>query len=119
MNDPEALEETPRFQIVTLTREQDRGAFDCGVPAMNEFLQRYALQNEENHLSRTQVCLIEGTGQIAGFYTTGWSTVQFTEIPQRGMPKRYPFQVGLIAQLAVDRRFQGRGLGGVLLLDAL
>lgn len=35
------------------------------------------------------------------------------------MPKRYPFQVGLIAQLAVDRRFQGRGLGGVLLLDAL
>jgi hypothetical protein len=34
---------------------------------------------------------------IAGFYTTGWATVTFSEIPERGLPKKYPFHVGLLA----------------------
>jgi GNAT superfamily N-acetyltransferase len=107
------------FRIVPLSRDLDRAAFDCGVPHMNEYLQRYALQNEENHLTRTRVALAPDSGQVAGFYTTGWATVTFQEIPERGLPKKYPFHVGLLVQLAVDVRSQGRGLGSLLLLDVL
>lgn len=107
------------FQIVALSSDLNRVTFDCGVPAMNEYLVKYARQNEENHLTRTRVALDTATSRIAGYYTTGFATVTFEQIPERGLPKRYPFTVGLLAQLAVDRTFQGQHLGRRMLFDAL
>lgn len=107
------------IRIMTLSPDFDRTRFDCGVPSLNEYLAKYARQNEENHLTRTRIALDPAVGCIAGYYTTGFATVTFEEIPERGLPKKYPFTVGLLAQLAVDKDFQGQGLGRLLLFDAL
>jgi GNAT superfamily N-acetyltransferase len=61
-------------------------------------------------------------GQIAGFYTLAATSVALEalspEIAKR-LP-RYPVvPAALLGRLAVDRSFQGRGLGSVLLADAL
>lgn len=106
-------------RIVTLSANFDRTTFDCGVPVMNEYLAKYASQNEEHHLTRTRVAMDPATERIIGYYTTGFAQVSFEEIPVRGLPKKYPFTVGLLAQLAVDKALQGQGLGKLLLFDAL
>ncbi len=106
-------------RIVPLSPDFDRTTFDCGIPAMNAYLARYASQNEDNHLARTRIAIERQTQRIAGYYTTSFAQVQFDEIPVRGLPKKYPFTVGLLAQLAIDRDFQSHGLGKLLLMDAL
>ena len=93
------------IRFAALTPDLDRTAFDCGIPVMNDYLMKYARQNEENHLARTRVAL-DAADRIAGYYTTGFATITFEQIPERGLPKKYPFTVGLLAQLAVDRAFQ-------------
>jgi ribosomal protein S18 acetylase RimI-like enzyme len=57
---------------------------------------------------------------IAGFYATCASSVSFAAFPasEKRLP-RYPIPVMRIAQLAVDRRFQGMRLGEELLIEAL
>ena len=40
-----------------LRREHDRGGFDCGTPALNEYLQRYARQSHECGGAKTFVAV--------------------------------------------------------------
>lgn len=110
---------TQDVHIIPLSPDVDRAAFDCGIPTMNDYLLRYAGQNEENHLARTRIALDRTTGRIVGYYTTSFAQVSFEHIPARGLPKRYPFTVGLLAQIAIDQRYQGQGWGKLLLFEAL
>jgi ribosomal protein S18 acetylase RimI-like enzyme len=94
-------------------------AFDCGVEALNRFLQKHALQTQRGEGARTYVSLCEGL--IAGYYTLAYGSVEPEAAPPRvtkGLA-RHPIPVMLLARLAVDRRFQGRNLGRELLRDAL
>jgi hypothetical protein len=38
---------------VLLTKDHDRNLFDCGVPALNDYLKKYALQNQKKYAART------------------------------------------------------------------
>ncbi len=58
---------------------------------------------------------------ILGFYSLSASSIHFQELPhglQKRIP-RYPVPVALIGRLAVDKKYQKRGLGKDLLIDAL
>jgi GNAT superfamily N-acetyltransferase len=104
---------------VLLTKDHDRNSFDCGVPALNDYLKKYALQNQKKHAARTYVA-IRGN-QIVGYYSLAYGSVSLEEAPQSvksGLP-RHPIPVILLARLAVDSTEQGRGLGAALLKDAL
>lgn len=73
-------------------------------------------------LAAVHVMVEQDTKTVVGFYTLSNYTVVATELPARvgkGMPSSILLPAHLIGQLAVDRRFQGRGLGEVLLFDAL
>jgi predicted N-acetyltransferase YhbS len=104
---------------VPLTGAHDRAAFDCGVAALNEYLKRYALQNQRKNAARTYVAT---RGQhIVGYYTLAYGSVTHEEAPpsvKAGLGK-YPIPVILLARLAVDLGEKGRGLGAGLLKDAL
>ena len=92
--------------------------FSCGEPELDRFLQESALNRQKAMLSRTYVVPL--ASRIAGYYTLAHVQLTSNEMPSnlaRGMPSSIP--AILMARLAVDRDFQGRGLGESLVADAL
>lgn len=93
--------------------------FDSGQPALNQFLQRFALTNQKANSAQTYVSCQEGA--VVGFYSLAVGSVE----PENAAPRvlkgmaRHPVPVMILARLAVDLKHQGVGLGRALLRDAL
>lgn len=101
-----------------LAREHDRNSFDCGVQPLNDFLKKFAWQNQRKSSSRTYVAT--RGNRIVGYYTLSFGGVSHEESPEivsAGLGK-YQIPVVLLARLAVDISEKGQGLGKGLLLDA-
>ena len=104
---------------VLLTRSHDRSAFDCGIPALNEYMKQYALQNQKKHAARTYVAT--RGDRVVGYYSLAYGSVALEEASpsaKAGLAK-HPIPVILLARLAVDLSERGRGLGAALLKDYL
>jgi predicted N-acetyltransferase YhbS len=104
-----------------LDKSFDKSSFDCGKPQLNNYLKKYAFQNQQKRYSITCVTTLKNSKEIIGYYCTSASSIEFANIPDsltKKLPK-YPAPVMLIGQLAVDRKMQGKGLGKVLLMHAL
>ena len=94
-------------------------AFDCGQPALNQFLHRFALTNQKSNSAQTYVCC--QSGAVVGFYSLVVGSVEpITAAPRvvKGMPQ-HPVPVMILARLAVDLQHQRVGMGRALLKDAL
>lgn len=93
--------------------------FDCGDAALNQYVQRFALNNQKAHSAQTYVSCCDGL--VAGFYSLAVGSVA----PHDAAPRvikglaRHPVPVMVLARLAVDVQHQGVGLGKALLKDAL
>jgi len=101
-----------------LSSKHDVSGFQCGEPALDDWLRRRALQNEEPGASRTYV-LCEGE-RVVGYYALAVGAVAHMEAPgrvRRNMPD--PVPVMLIGRLAVDQSCQGQAIGPALLRDAV
>ena len=97
----------------------DLSAFDCGEPALDEWLRRRALQNEESGASRTYA-ICAGQRRVVGYYALAVGAVAHAGAPgrvRRNMPDPVPVMV--LGRLAIDQAWQGRGLGPALLRDAV
>jgi len=93
--------------------------FDCGRDALNRFLTRYALQNQQAGASQTYVAL--ASEELVGYYTLVVGQVEYGGAPERlkkGLA-RHPVPLMILARLAVAASWQGKGLGAGLLKDAL
>lgn len=100
-----------------LTAAHDCSGFDCGEPALNDWLRHRALANE-SRFSRTYVTC-KGSA-VAGFYCLSAGAVDRAAAPgrlRRNAPDAIP--VTILGRLAVARTHAGRGLGADLLSDAL
>jgi GNAT superfamily N-acetyltransferase len=101
-----------------LKGEHRLDAFDCGIPDLDNWLKRRALQNEALGTSRTYV--VTARGRVVGFYALANGAVAHKDVSartRRNMPD--PIPVMVLGRLAVDKTYQGRGLGPALLRDAL
>jgi GNAT superfamily N-acetyltransferase len=101
-----------------LTAAHDVSAFDSGVPDLDDWLRKRALANEETGASRTYV--VCAGGRVVGFYALASGGVAQAQAPgrvRRNMPD--PVPVMMLGRLAVDRAWQGHGLGRGLLRDAV
>lgn len=111
----------PSWHEESIATGHDRAAFDCGEPALNEFLRRYARQSHDLGGAKTFVAVENGnTSRILGFYTVSPGSLLYARTPatvRRGLG-RHDVPVFRLARLAVDLTFQGKGLGGQLLLAA-
>jgi ribosomal protein S18 acetylase RimI-like enzyme len=111
---------TTGFRIEALTAAHDRERFSSGAAPLDRYLRELATQDIRRRLSHCFVALGDAD-VVAGYYTFAATSLPMTELAAdeaRRLP-RYPLlPAGLIGRLAVDRRFQGRGLGGALILDA-
>jgi ribosomal protein S18 acetylase RimI-like enzyme len=108
-------------KISRLGEDHVREAFDSGVAPLDEFLRRYARQNDERGISRTCVATRAGGREVLGHVTLRVGHVVCEQLPptERDRLPRYPVPVLHVARLAVDRRVRGQGLGEDLLLFAL
>jgi GNAT superfamily N-acetyltransferase len=97
--------------------------FDCGDEPLNIYLKRHAWTNQEKvSIGVTNVAVDESAPRaVLGYFTLATSSVPRDRFPQkfvRGLPP-YDLPLILLARLAVDKRFSGRGLGHALLSEAL
>ncbi|HYN79506.1 MAG TPA: GNAT family N-acetyltransferase [Lamprocystis sp. (in: g-proteobacteria)] len=100
-----------------LTATHDCAGFACGREALDTWLRRRALCNQASGASRTFV--VCEAGRVVAYYALASSAVA-TEFAtgrlRRNMPD--PIPVVVLARLAVDRFWQGTGLGRALMQDA-
>jgi GNAT superfamily N-acetyltransferase len=104
-----------------INRKHDREGFDCGEEALNEFLRRYARKSHERGGAKTFLAIDDSNKTILGFYSLSPASVDYARTPEavsRGLA-RHDVPGFRLARLAVDRRWQGRGIGGQLLLVAV
>jgi ribosomal protein S18 acetylase RimI-like enzyme len=101
--------------------KHDRTSFDCGVPALNTYLQRQAAQDVEKRAAVVYVAVIEPP-IIAGYYTLSQFSIELMRLPEAVIKRlaRYPMvSATLLGRLAVSGALKGRRLGETLLYDAL
>jgi predicted N-acetyltransferase YhbS len=97
----------------------DINTFDSENEVLDEWLRRHALAAQRMDSARTFV--VTRGGRVVGYFSLTMGSVRRAEAPRRlvrGMPA-YPVGMVLLARLAVDRSEQGRGIGAMLLAEAL
>lgn len=109
------------WRVEALAPHHDRASFDSGVEALNRYFRMQAGQDARRHIAAPFVLLDEAE-RVAGYYTLSATAVGLAELPA-SLTKRVPryptLPATLLGRLAVDRRLQGKGLGRLLLADAL
>ena len=109
------------MQVRALTGNHDRQGFDCGRQELNGWLRQVARQHQDKMLSKTFVAVREEAPTcICGYYALTLAELENRHLPEtwhKKLPRRIP---GVrLGRLAVDRQYQGKGLGELLLVDAL
>jgi GNAT superfamily N-acetyltransferase len=103
-----------------LAREHELDDFNCGEPALDEWLKRHARAADASGSARVFVVTEDGANVVA-YYALAAAQVEprsATARAAKGQPSR-PIPAVLLARLAVDRRHQSRGLGRSLLQDVM
>jgi GNAT superfamily N-acetyltransferase len=92
--------------------------FDCGQDTLNYWLRRRARANQASGASRTYVCCVQD--RVIGYYCISSGGLALRDAPgglRRNMPD--PVPMAILGRLAIDRTWQGKGLGAALLQDAV
>lgn len=104
-----------------IQKSHPRVGFDCGEPALNEYLLRHARQNHDRGVAKT----ILAVGQtppnaVMGYYSLSPASLDYARVPEiaRRGGGRYEVPGFRLGRLAVSLAHQGQGLGGQLLLSA-
>ena len=98
----------------------DRTGFACGRPELDKWLREYAGQQERAGSARTTFAVDEKEACIAGFFSLVTYQLEPSEAAGAMAGKRkYPIPAMLLARLAVDVDYQGRGIGRIVLFTAL
>ena len=109
--------------VEPLGRHHDRAGFSCGNETLNRYLKEIARQDARRLVAAPFVLVDETVPKtILGYYTLSSFSVSLADLPEevaRKLPSYPNVPVTLLGRLAADHRYQGRGLGAFLLMDAL
>lgn len=106
-------------QIQALNSSHDCKGFDCGTPSLNQWLATLAGQQQKKNIARTFVLVDQAAPEtVLGFYALAVSEVDGSSLPDaRKWPRRVP--VVRLGRFATQQSWQGRGIGQLLLFNAL
>jgi ribosomal protein S18 acetylase RimI-like enzyme len=112
-----------KFRIELLASSHDRESFACGNEALDRYIRAQAGQDMRRHLSTCFVLTDRNEpGRILGFYSLAAASIDLQGLPEP-MAKRLPryprLPATLLGRLAVSLEQRGRGVGEILLFDAL
>lgn len=91
--------------------------FDCEKQELNDYLTKYAHQNQSKNISNTFV--VTNDDLVVGYYTLTFGAVLQESLPKKNNLPNYPIPVVVLARLAVDKSEQGKGLGKALLKNVI
>lgn len=108
--------------IRRLDEFDETAQFDCGDAPLNGYLHRQAWSNQQKSSIGVTYVAIDGIAPqaVLGYFTLARSSIPRDLLPKkfvRGLPP-YDLPLILLARLAVDKRFAGKGLGQALLSEA-
>lgn len=102
----------------SITLQHLTDSFDCGENTLNDWLKKRALKNDQSGAARTFV--VHQENKVLAYYSLATGSVALEQAPgkiKRNMPNPIPIMV--LARLAVDQAWHGKGLGKALLKDAV
>ncbi len=110
------------FHFETLADGHDRAGFCCGEAALDRYLQTQVTQDIRRRITNCFVVVDVASRRVAAFYTLSAASIPFVDLPQEETKRlpRYPTLPAVrIGRVAADQRYQRRGLGELMLMNAL
>jgi len=110
------------YRFEQLGTHHRRADFSCGVEALDRYFRQQAGQDQRRGVAVPYVLADPATGAVVGYYTLSTLSILAESLPDeltRKLPRYQALPAVLIGRLAVDQRYRGRGLGELLLMDAL
>ncbi len=107
--------------IEPLGKQHDRAGFTCGQSELDDWFRRRASQDKRRNIARVLVAVDDAFG-VVGFYSLSSFTLTLENLPEeiaRKLPRYDVIPAALIGCLARDQRARGRGIGQLLLADAI
>ena len=100
-----------------------KNKFSCGTNLLDNYIKHQASQDVKRKLSACFVLIDIDSKNIEGFYTLSNNSIPLEWVPE-GFKKHLPASYSsipttLLGRLAVDKIHQGKGIGKLLLIDAL
>ena len=106
--------------VEKLEKSFDTKYFCCGRPSLDEWLKKYAWQNQAGNTTQTYV--VRSEERVVAYYSLCAGSISVDEVVVRisaGLPKKQAIPIIKLARLAVDDEMKGCGLGKAILKDAL
>jgi GNAT superfamily N-acetyltransferase len=113
---------TEQFRIEPLSSGHDRSRFASGSVALDRYFREQASQDVRRRIASCFVAVSVQTKELTGYYTLAAGSIALNALAPEivGKLPRYPVvPAALLGRLAVARNYQGKGLGGVLLSNAV
>lgn len=114
-------DDEPSYYFEPLGEQHDRAAFSCGVEALDQYFRGDPIRQDVSRRVTNAFVLTPDGKFVAGFYTLSPISILSVNLPAslaRKLPKR-PIGATLIGRMGRDRSLRGKGLGEMLLMDAL
>lgn len=106
-----------------LDSKHERNSFSCGKDLLDNYLWYQAKQDVKRKLSVCFVFVDKESQKLAGYYTLSSNSIPNELIPEtfkKKLPSSYKsIPTILLGRLAIDKHFQGKGIGKLILIDSL
>jgi ribosomal protein S18 acetylase RimI-like enzyme len=107
--------------VIELLADHDRKDFSCGTPPLDRYFKDQVTQDVRRRVTNCFVAVAVETRVIAGYSTIAAASIPTPDLPDvvsKKLPRCPLLPAIRVGRLAIDLRFQGKGLGGALLADA-
>lgn len=111
------------YLTIPLNSTHDKSSFSCGKEMLDNYFWKQAKQDLKRKLAACFVSIDQDSNKIKGYYTLSSNSILNELIPnifKKNLPNSYSdLPTILLGRLAIDKDFQGKGFGAMLLIDAL
>jgi hypothetical protein len=112
---------TPGYYFEPIGEQHDRAAFSCGNQPLDEYFQGDPIRQDVSRKVTNAFVLTPDGKFVAGFYTLSPISILSVDLPSslaKKLPRR-PIGATLIGRMGRDISLHGKGIGEMLLMDAL
>lgn len=114
-------DQAPQYYFEPLGEQHDLAAFSCGNEALDKYFRGDPVRQDVSRRVTNAFVLTPDGKLVAGFYTLSPISILSVELPPslaKKLPKR-PIGATLIGRMGRDLSLRGKGVGEMLLMDAL
>ena len=109
------------FALEALAKRHNRADFCCGIAPLDIYIKAQASQDAKRHVA-APIVAVASNNTVIGYYTLSAFSINLAALPHeqaKKLPKYPTVPATLLGRLTVDQTQHGRGVGELLLMDAL